>query len=383
MTRYLLLRIGDDRYAVDVARVDHVAPAVEPVALPLAPDGVQGLASYGRRIVPQMALSQVVSRENETAGGGHAVLVTTASGMMALRHDGFDGVRQLPDDHLAPVRAPVGDCRTGMMRLAGFRIFAIDTGRIRIASDVQPAMTLPGDQRPVRPDAVARTSEPEGPLVLEGTAGGRTCTIALDLVERLEAGVDGGTDVILRRDDRIARQHLDRVVGIARRSSFSAGDGGMSMAEASAHVDALHWEAADDGETAIDDELAEEEKLAVLLLRTGEERAAIPRGDVIRIAAARHWRPLDWVGGGMDGLVVVAGDVLPAVDLGRSPGARSTCVVIDCGDERWCLLCDHVEDPGSLPLDGPQSDDGVAVRANGRRISLLDIAHLRERAGAA
>ena len=68
------------------------------------------------RVQQQMELADAVGAETARRDGDFVVIVQAGSGTVALRCDGFDGVRELPESRLAPVAAPFGDCRTGTIR---------------------------------------------------------------------------------------------------------------------------------------------------------------------------------------------------------------------------------------------------------------------------
>ncbi len=57
---FLVLQVGDDRYALDVRQIAEVLPLVAVSAIPRAPDGIAGVFEYRGAPVPAVDLSQLI-----------------------------------------------------------------------------------------------------------------------------------------------------------------------------------------------------------------------------------------------------------------------------------------------------------------------------------
>lgn len=56
---FLLFQLGEDRYAIEAAKIVAVLPLVTPKSLPRAPAAVAGVFDYGGEAVPLIDLSQL------------------------------------------------------------------------------------------------------------------------------------------------------------------------------------------------------------------------------------------------------------------------------------------------------------------------------------
>lgn len=216
MTERLIMRVGVDRFAMSVEHIVRVAPALDAEPLPLAHADVEGLAAYGSDVVPQISLAATVGMEAPGGAGGFVTLATTASGLMALRHDGFEGVHNFPDSRLAPVAAPPGDCRTGMIRLAGKQVFAVDAQRIRIpvGADTMPMIPMEqADEPRTGTQEVADVSSARNGLGFH--LHGRDYEFPLDLIDCIEPGGEGRTRLVLRSDQGWSQLDVEAVSGLS------------------------------------------------------------------------------------------------------------------------------------------------------------------------
>ncbi|MBT7613583.1 MAG: chemotaxis protein CheW, partial [Rhodospirillaceae bacterium] len=281
----LLMRVGDDRYAIDLDQVVRVAPALTAAPLPFAVSALEGLAAYGRDIVPQMSLCQTVGKTDALSEGDYVVLARTASGILALRHDGFDGVRELPDGRMAPMASPVGDCRTSMIKLAGFRIYGIDARRIRIPGEASLPSVAPLAQRN---DDADRHQEPisrvrqRKMLVCEDQG----VQVFFDpfLVTRIASTAEGVIVVALLHEGLSANRQVERVMGMVEEDSSSRPEGGIVFAPGSADLADLEWQLADDLKSEEAAENEHESRQPVFQLSAGSTHWAVRTGDVQSIA---------------------------------------------------------------------------------------------------
>ncbi|GEM_PF-4120034 len=374
MTERLIMRVGVDRFAMSVEHIVRVAPARDAEPLPLAPADVEGLAAYGSDVVPQISLAVTVGMETPDQAGGFVTLATTASGLVALRHDGFKGVHTFPDGRLAPVAAPPGDCRTGMIRLAGKRVFALDARRIRIPEGADISPVVPMEQMD---EVLAGTAQvdamPSAPRSLGFRLHGRDHVLPLDLIERIEPGGEGMTRLVLRSDQGWSELDVEAVSGLS-----SSTDGRTSQ---DALMDQLIWSRlSEHGEPVARDEGAA--ALPVFRLEAGSTACVIARRDIILVAAAAYV-PAPWMAERFDGLVATTQGILPVVDLSRRLGGRPSsggiCVAVQSPEGAWALSCDRVVDAGlgrETPADAdlPWSAGGVELQ-NGI-CPLLDLDHV-------
>lgn len=346
MTHRLIMRLGRERYAMDVAQVVSTAPAGPVVPLPRAASMVEGLATYGSDVVPQIGLAAMVGQEAPSKPGAYVTLARTASGLLALRHDGFDGVREFPDGLLAPVAAPAGDCRTGMIRLAGRRVYAIDAGRIRLGGqDAVSHVTASGaGEMPIGASRPAQ-DQTEGAKVMLVRRGGEEFGLVLDLIERVERSATGSPRLILRSARGRAALDVDAVLGF-----------GADGEETSALLDltspavmSLTWSETPGVQA---DPAAEQavKALPVLRLEAGELACLVRRRDV-QFVMSGGYLPAPWVGSRFDGLLASGRGILPAFDLSRRLGGQKQSgrmtVILENGGTAWAVACDRISDGGT------------------------------------
>jgi chemotaxis signal transduction protein len=374
MTERLIMRVGADRFAMSVEHVVRVSPAQDAEPLPLVPAHVEGLAVYGSDVVPQISLAASVGMEPPDQAGGFVTLADTASGLMGLRHDGFEGVHTFPDGRLAPVAAPPGDCRTGMIRLAGKRVFAVDAQRIRIPTVIGTSPMVP--MEPIEEPRVAFESvedEQNADRALGFRLHGREHAFSLDLIDRIEAAQDGQTRLVLRSDQGWAVLEVESVSGLSSSAeNVKLSDallGELTWSQVPAH-----------GRTdAADDETG---TLPVFRLEAGGIACVIARRDIILVSAMAYV-PAPWMTERFDGLAATAQGILPVVDLSRRLGQGAkrggVCVAIQSHGEVWALACDRVVDAGQAQRssvdDAPPWSSGVVELRSGT-CPLLDLDHV-------
>ena len=151
---------------------------------------------------------------------------------------------KLPDGRMAPMASPVGDCRTSMIKLAGFRIYGIDARRIRIPGEASLPSVAPLAQRN---DDADRHQEPisrvrqRKMLVCEDQG----VQVFFDpfLVTRIASTAEGVIVVALLHEGLSANRQVERVMGMVEEDSSSRPEGGIVFAPGSADLADLEWHA--------------------------------------------------------------------------------------------------------------------------------------------
>ena len=108
---YLLVGLGEERYAVAVEDVLQVGTVSDPATLPGAPSGVVGLQNVGGDVVPLLDLALLVGAEPGQRGEA-MVIVEQGSRRAALSVDTVLDVASLEDqgagrDEAAPLRSSI------------------------------------------------------------------------------------------------------------------------------------------------------------------------------------------------------------------------------------------------------------------------------------
>jgi chemotaxis signal transduction protein len=374
MTERLIMRVGAERFAMSVEHIDRVAPAQDAEPLPLVHADVEGMAVYGSDVVPQMDLAATVEMAPVGQAGAFVTLANTASGLVALRHDGFEGVHTFPDGRLAPVAAPPGDCRTGMIRLAGKQVFAVDAQRIRISAATGGSTFTP--MEPVEEAGavtVPAMDVQETHRGLEFRLHGRDHTLPLEMIDCVKPSRDGGTRLVLRGDQGWAELEVETISGLVSNSEpveLSADlVGALTCSSAPAHEESA---------PVVEDAAG----LSVFRLDAGVIACGVALHDVLLVSAT-DYVPAPWMAGRFDGLVSTTLGILPVIDLSRRLGQGAdrarVCVVIQTQGGTWALGCDRVVDAGyartSSTEGSPPWSSGVAELQNGT-CPLLDLEHV-------
>lgn len=381
MSRHLLLHHGEASYALPVERVRGVAPAVAAVPLPRSPSWLEGVAAYGRDIVPQIALGLLTAR---APGGAVAVVADSAEGKVALRVDAADRVVEIASRSVAPPGEP--DLVCGVARRGKLAIRVLDLGRLVLpVTDAAPRTgeTLLAQPRPA-PRRIERGVRPSAAM-LACAVGKRQVLLPLGRVAAIERAAPGRSmielgggsrpniAITLRHDGRELALGVDRVIGL--RSAVADG------------AEVLDVAALAEGATAADAEeapAARSRQSALLLVSAGHRSALVPRAKITRIGQAEHWCALPGTGAHASGVTVVGGDILPALDLaglfGDAEARRPIVMAFEARGSRWAMACDHVSERHAGIEGRPRTVDGLAMLGEARvaegLLPVLDIDRL-------
>lgn len=388
MTARLLLQCGERHFALPVSQVRAVAPAATAMALPRAPEWVEGIAGYGRNIVPQIDLAALLG---EGGGGEIAVVTGSGAGTIALRVRAAERVADIGVDEEG---ARSGDLVATTVRHGDRDIGLLDLSHLAI-----PVLDLPratgsriGNIRPrgVSSAGIAGT-EVEMDLVCE--VGGRRIALPLSRVQHIErAGSDtvmidplgegvrtaaGAMAVSVSGAQGALVLGVNTVVGLRRAGAGAngqaididgLGDGGAGQADA--------------GDTARRDG---ERPRAMYLLGAAGRLALVPGSKALRVGTSEHWRDLQGLRGAPVGLVPIGGEILPAVDLGGLFGdaarRRPMVLAMQARDSRWAVACDSISERHATIEGRPSTVNGLpmlgVVHLSEGRVPVLDADRLR------
>lgn len=370
MTLWLLLRGGGRRCALPVGNVLRVAPVAATVPLPRSPAWVDGIAAYGRDVVPQVALGALIGDE---AGGRQVVVAQSGAGPVALRVETVERVIELAEP-VAGAALVAGRAWRG-----GEEVLLLDLAHLALPVAYRP----PGPRRTPSAMAPARAAErvvAAGPLELVCTLDDGFVALPLALVasvERASAGMDlidplgrkvpsasAVTAVTVALAEGSLVLGLGSVVGLRR-----PGTPGYHEARA-IDCDALAAGAAETGRSGGGmDRPALAPDRVMYLLGAGERLALIPGAKAVRVGPLAHWRALPG-GKGPDGLVPVGGDILPGLDLGRLFGdaarPRAMAMALDARGSRWAIACDSISERRGRIEGRPATRDGLAMLGQAR-----------------
>jgi chemotaxis-related protein WspB len=131
---FLLLELGNDRYALDVRQIAEVLPLVEVKQIPQAPPAITGLFTYRGALVPVIDLSQltlgrpaarrlstriVLVHYPDQSGHTHLLGLIAERATQAVRHETSDfvatGVINSDASYLGPV-APIAHDARGLLQ---------------------------------------------------------------------------------------------------------------------------------------------------------------------------------------------------------------------------------------------------------------------------
>ena len=101
--RFVVLRLGPERYGLPIAAVDEVVRAPEMLSrLPKAPSYVSGVMNLRGRIIPVIDQRQRFSVAGEAGAAGRVVVVTIGALQAGFAVDGVDSILEVGDDELLP-----------------------------------------------------------------------------------------------------------------------------------------------------------------------------------------------------------------------------------------------------------------------------------------
>ena len=370
MTLWLLLRGGGRRCALPVGKVLRVAPAAATVPLPRSPAWVDGIAAYGRDLVPQVVLGALIGDE---AGGRQVVVAQSGAGPVALRVEAVERVIDLAEP-VAGAALVAGRAWRG-----GEEILLLDLAHL----------VLPVAERPPGPSRAASAADPARDVDKARDAGPLELVCALDdgfvalplarvaSVERAAAGMElidplgrsapsagAVTAVTVALPGGSLVLGLGSVVGLRR-----PGTPGYHDARA-IDCDALAGRVAQSAAPGggIDRPALPPDRV-MYLLGAGDRLALIPGSKAVRVGPLAHWRALPG-GKGPDGLVPVGGDILPGLDLGRLFGdaarPRAFAMAFDARGSRWAIACDSISERRGRIEGRPATRDGLAMLGQAR-----------------
>ena len=129
--RFLLFRVADDRYALDVGHVVEVLPLVHVKQIPGAPQGVAGIFNYRGSPVPVIDLCDmmlgrpsrtrlstriVLVKYRDPAANGHLLGLIAEHATETIRLDAADFVASGVSDGRAPYLGPVATDPRGIIQ---------------------------------------------------------------------------------------------------------------------------------------------------------------------------------------------------------------------------------------------------------------------------
>jgi len=98
VTQLVVFRLDDQRYALSLAVVERVVPAVEVTLLPQAPAIVSGVINVAGRVIPVLNLRRRFRRrEREISPADHFLIAHTTRRQVALVVDEVEGMLEHPD----------------------------------------------------------------------------------------------------------------------------------------------------------------------------------------------------------------------------------------------------------------------------------------------
>lgn len=383
MSRHLLLRHGEASYALPVEVVHGVAPSCMATPLPRSPSWVEGVAAYGRDIVPQIALGALTGG---APGGAIAVVADSAAGKVALRVDAADRVIDIASRTVAPPGGP--DLVCGVARRGRLSIGILDLGRLVLP--VGGPATAPVESAPVAVPASRRPFDGEErrpATLLACLVGTRQIVFPLARVAAIEHAAPGRAAIDIgsaRRPAPIAvtlrHEGAEIVVGIDRVLGLREEAGGAQPFDLAALFGASEPRAMGEGRSSIAVPLRQS---ALLLVAAGPRAALLPRTKVTRIGWTEHWSAMPGNQGGA-GVTAVGGDIMPGLDFaglfGDRAARRPIVVALDARGSRWALACDLVSERHAGIEGEPSTVDGIprlgeAAVAEGR-LPVLDVDRL-------
>ncbi len=128
---FLLFRLAEDRYALDVAQVAEVLPLVQLKKIPGAPQGVAGIFDYrgspvpvidlcemmlGRPSLARLSTRLVVVRYRDQAANVHLLGLLAEHATETIRRDATDFVASGVSEERAPYLGPVATDSRGLVQ---------------------------------------------------------------------------------------------------------------------------------------------------------------------------------------------------------------------------------------------------------------------------
>ena len=362
MSRWLLIRCGERHCALPVDGVLQVAPAQAASPLPRAPRWVEGIAGYGRAIVPQIGLGSLLGGE---AGGALVVVAESGAGAVALRVDAAERVLDLVER--PATRAAAGSIVCDTVRRGRLDIALLDLSGLTIPLVVLPAVVAAADG----------TARAEAPRQEEAAALDLVCAVAdgfvalpLSRVLRVEPAGDG--TALCDREGRPTGDRAAMAVTVAiQRGSAELGVAhivGPRRPGTPGYRDARLLDDAVLARVLAEHPAggaADAHARVMYLLGAGDRFALLPAAKALRAGAIEHWRPLPGGRSGPDGIVPLGGAILPALDLGRLFGdaarPRPMAMALDARGSCWAIACDSISERHARIEGRPLTRAGLAT----------------------
>jgi purine-binding chemotaxis protein CheW len=120
-TQLVIFRLDEQRYALSLAAVERVVPAVEVTVLPHAPPIVLGMINVAGRVIPVLNLRRRFRLpEREIRPADHFLIARTSRLLVALVVDEAQSVAEHPDSEIvgAAQIAPGLEQMQGVIKLA-------------------------------------------------------------------------------------------------------------------------------------------------------------------------------------------------------------------------------------------------------------------------
>lgn len=371
MSRWLLLQCGERRCALPVADVLSVAPVAMASPLPRTPVWVEGIAGYGRSIVPQVALGALLG---EAAAGALAVIARSGAGEIALRVDAVDRVIDLVE---RPAAGPDGQgIVAGTVRRGRFDVGLLDLSRLTIPI---AALRVNGRGETEVTDEAALPSDEAAHDLVCAVEGG---FIALPLarVLSIEAVGHGQTLALCDSDGRPC---VSGGAAMAVSVSLAGGWAVLGVTQVLGprrpgtpgyhHARLLDCDGLTPAGASMrpgEPSQAEPQTRVMYLLGAGQHQVLLPASKALFAGAIEHWRPLPGGRHGADGILPLGGAILPAFDLGRllgdAPCERSMAMALDARGSHWAIACDSISERHGRIEGRPLTRDGLATLGQAR-----------------
>ncbi len=364
MSRWLMMQCGERRCALPVASVQQVAPVAQASPLPRMPAWVEGIAAYGRAIVPQIALGALIDGPAE---GAMAVVAESGAGPIALRVTAVDRVVDLVER--ADGHADDGGIVAGTVRRGRFDVALLDLSGLSIpAVSSEPVVT--GDSGSL----IAGTEDAQMPSLdlVCAVAGGH---IALPLARVLSVERAGGGVALCDTAGRNAEAGAAAMAVTVSQARGRAVLGvvqvlGPRRAGTPGYHNALLLDC--DGLSPLEEVASRGDTAGepgpsrvMYLLAAGGRQALLPATKALCAGVIEHWRALPGRNDGPDGLVPLGGTIMPALDLARLFGdaarPRTMALALDARGSPWAIACDSISERRGSIEGRPVTRDGLAT----------------------
>ena len=136
----LIFEVAGQRYALGLGQLREVVRAVAITPLPGAPPMVEGVIDRRGSLVPVVEVRPRLGLETKPIDAADHFIIAEAAGQtVALRVDGANELREIPEPSLESARelAPEADTILGVARLPDGLVVVQDLGRFLSAADAE------------------------------------------------------------------------------------------------------------------------------------------------------------------------------------------------------------------------------------------------------